>query len=175
MGAQIATWLYDATKIHEDDILFQSLLVFIEKTPYHDVRKSVVKMLKVPQYFKKQESEMKELITVQRKFLASTLGHLLIDNQNTVRSQAFSKFIEFGIKIEDIPSDKKKMIIVKEGMSDSDLNIRNICLKFLVPSFVSYEDVEISQDQLKKIIESNKSQEEGNLTFVRSRRQSQDS
>ena len=67
------------------------------------------------------------------------------------------------------------MIIVKEGMSDSDLNIRNICLKFLVPSFISYEDVEISQDQLKKIIESNKSQEEGNLTFVRSRRQSQDS
>ena len=46
--------------------------------------------------------------------------------------------------IEDIESCEKKMIILKESMSDSDLNIRNVCLKFLNPSFISEEKIEIT-------------------------------
>ena len=120
-------------------------MVLIDKTQSSDVRKCVIKMLKVPQYFKKQQNdEIKDLVKIQRKFLAKSLCDQLIDADNSVRAQTFSKFIEFGIMIEDIESCEKKMIILKESMSDSDLNIRNVCLKFLNPSFISEEKIEIT-------------------------------
>jgi hypothetical protein len=95
------------------------MMVLIDKTPYPEVRKSVIKMLKVPHYFKNQSNEENiELVKIQKQFLAKSLCAQLTDADNGVRAQTFSKFIEFGIKIEDIESCEKKMTIVKESMSD---------------------------------------------------------
>lgn len=66
------------------------------------------------------------------------------------------------------------MIIIKEGMSSLDLNIRNLCLKFLVPSFISHEDVEITNDQLKEIL-AQKSKGDLQMSILNSRRNSRDS
>lgn len=93
------------------------------------------------------------MIQAQRKTLAFYLGHKLTDVDAGVRLDAFKKMIEYGIKIQDIESKQTQMKIIKEGMmANSENNIQETCLKFLMPSFISTDVVEISSFQLEQIL-----------------------
>jgi hypothetical protein len=55
--------------------------------------------------------------------------------------EAFSKLTVFKIKIDDFEKPETRMLIIKEGMADSDLGVQNACLKFLTPSIISTSQI----------------------------------
>jgi hypothetical protein len=55
--------------------------------------------------------------------------------------EAFTKLTLFNIKIDDFEKPETRMLIIKEGMADSDLAVQNACLKFLTPSIISTSQI----------------------------------
>jgi hypothetical protein len=65
----------------------------------------------------------------------------LTDSDPGVRMEAFTKLTVFNIKIDDFEKPETRMLIIKEGMADSDLAVQNACLKFLTPSIISTSQI----------------------------------
>ena len=71
-----------------------------------------------------------------KKNLIRIFGIRLMDSEPDVRREAYLKLIHLNIKIEDFDCPETRMVIFKEGMTDSDLKVKNACVQFLTPSII---------------------------------------
>jgi hypothetical protein len=64
------------------------------------------------------------------------LGKRLRDKDDEIRRQTFLKLARCKIGIESFPSAEQRMLIIKEGLTDTSQSVREACLQFLKPSMI---------------------------------------
>ncbi len=64
------------------------------------------------------------------------LGKRLRDKDDDIRRQTFNKLSKSKITIEHFPSQEQRMLIIKEGLTDQNLQVRDACIDFLQISMV---------------------------------------
>jgi len=62
------------------------------------------------------------------------IGKRLRDKEDEIRKLAYQKLTKFGVKIQDFQSLEQRMLILKEGLTDSNPDVLNACIEFLKPS-----------------------------------------
>ena len=85
-------------------MFFKLLINGLMASKFKDVRKRIIKLLKV---------DADDKLLVQRCFLGSVL-----DVEPDVRCAAYGRLRELGFQLSDVDCQKSKMTIIKEGLSD---------------------------------------------------------
>ncbi len=58
----------------------------------------------------------------------------LRDKHPEIRRFTYEKFAKNGVTLESFNSKEIRMLIIKEGLSDTDASVKEACVKFLAPS-----------------------------------------
>jgi len=80
--------------------------------------------------------------------LTTALGLRLMDQEPEVRREAYLKLVHLGIKIEDFESAETRLLVIKEGMTDKDPRVTEVCMQFLATSIVEEVEVTIPWEKL---------------------------
>ena len=81
-------------------------------------------------------SQIIKLVNAEKEILKRYVGQRLLDSEAEVRIQAYKKLTTCDIKIEEFEDPEIRMIIIKEGMTDSLEQVQEACTKFLAPSII---------------------------------------
>jgi hypothetical protein len=65
------------------------------------------------------------------------LGKRLRDKDDEIRRQTYIKLTKCKVRIEQFSSREQRMLIIKEGLTDSNPGVMEACLEFLRPSLTS--------------------------------------
>ena len=106
------------------DSLFISMLRLLGSSRSAEIRKRIVRALKAP---------------YSHEALAF-LGRRLRDVNGEVIVLVFSQLASEGVTIEDFPSAEARLLVLKEGLSSNDEQVREACIKFYSPTVLKYRD-----------------------------------
>ncbi|CDW89230.1 at hook motif family protein [Stylonychia lemnae] len=129
-----------ANQNRPNDQLFMNLMNVMTHNKLRDVRKAALHHLQSP------FSEVALLF----------LGKRLRDKDDDVRKLAFQKLRKNGIQIEHFKSKEQIMLIMKEGLTDNNENVREQCIEFLKPSLFNEDGTLQDLSHLFKIIDCKK-------------------
>jgi hypothetical protein len=88
------------------------------KSKSREVKKTAIQLLRTP------------LSPITLNMLARRLR----DKDDIIRKVAFIKLAKSNVTIEDFDSTELRMLIIKEGLTDSNEDVKDACLNFLKPS-----------------------------------------
>ena len=106
------------------DSLFISMLRLLRSSRSAEIHKKIVRALKAP---------------YSHEALAF-LGRRLRDVNGEVIVLVFSQLASEGVTIEDFPSAEARLLVLKEGLSSNDEQVREACIKFYSPTVLKYRD-----------------------------------
>ena len=122
-----------------DSPLFTNLVRLLKLSRHKEVRKIIIRLMKVPSFVREpidpKDLDYENKMEV-KKNLIRMFGIRMMDSEPDVRREAYLKLIHLNIKIEDFDCPETRMVIFKEGMTDSDLKVKNACVQFLTPSII---------------------------------------
>lgn len=143
-GMQLAIRLTNWSK---ECILFKLLVQALAASSFKDVRKRIIKSLRI------DESD--------KRLIQSCLVPRLIDVDAEVRLAAYQKLKEFNFELADVQGEQACMTIIKEGMADTAViannlsgeanSIRNAYIDFITPTLYQARQVKLNKDQFAQL------------------------
>ena len=153
LGVQLGSIIYDEMKIENDEIVFNNLMLTLQNSKFKEVRKKIIKLLKVPQLLIKRadkDPNLRRKQLEQKSILRGFIGQRLVDGESDVRYEAYSKLADLKIKIEDFESPKARMLIIKEGATDEDQRVQAALVRLLTPSIIRKVQCTLSESEAKR-------------------------
>jgi hypothetical protein len=129
-GCQIA-----CTLLAQDhsSLLFNNLLRLLQISKFKEIRKLILRAM--PTYIKSEQFE----------HIKHAFGLRLLDSEPDVRKEAYISLINKKVKITDFSSAQQRLLIIKEGLSDKDLKVREACFQFIKQSIEENIEIEVTQ------------------------------
>ena len=93
-------------------------------SPSREVRKACVQHLRAP------FSQVSLIL----------LGKRLRDKDEEIRRQTFLKLHRCKVTLESFPGQEQRMLIIKEGLTDPSLGVRDACTEFLKASMITEDE-----------------------------------
>ena len=109
-GVQIAVEMCNQN--NPSDQMYIELMKMLTHCSSRDVRRACIDRIKAP------FSPITLLL----------LGKRLRDKDDEIRRQTYNKLSKSKITIEDFPSQEQRMLIVKEGLTDQNPQVREACI-----------------------------------------------
>jgi len=81
----------------------------------------------------------------QFEHIKHAFGLRLLDSEPDVRKEAYVSLINKKVKITDFRSAQQRLLIIKEGLSDKDLKVREACFQFIKQSIEENIEIEVTQ------------------------------
>eukprot|EP00347_Sterkiella_histriomuscorum_P002311 403368647 len=137
-GAQLGSEICNQNK--QNDQVYLHLMRIMTHSKSKEVKKAVINNLKGP-------FSQTTLVFISKR---------LRDKDDDVRRIAFQKLHKNDIKIENFPSLEQRMLIIKEGLTDSSEFVRAECIEFLKPSLQNEDGTFKEFSHLFKLIDCRK-------------------
>ena len=118
MGIKILNLIHDIPKLKGTHNVVKLLLSLSQNSKFAQIRRMSLQQFSNPYH---------GTVIV---FMAKRLR----DSDADVRAAIFEKLIADGITLADIPNQKGRMLLIKEGLTDTDSRVKSLCCKFLEQS-----------------------------------------